>query len=288
MRPVLQKKKKNYKLLVIYILIAIICIVGIGMALYMQYFQDEKLGVIFGITDSEEEDKYNDLKNNFNNIFTNDVENMQDGKLNMQKINQNFDIVATRYKYSKQTEDTTLEVTIPNINIKSDLITEFNEHVKNTYKEQVDKCKASNEGYIYNVKYKAYIQENILSLIIYAELKEGSNNQRLMIETYNYDIVNEIIQHKDEYEGKAILFLGYIDNTKESSDFIVISRQMIKCCQADKEKIQIKAKGIKDDLEEGQWINIYGRICFDDDFYILVEEYKMQDEPNDIYFHDHL
>lgn len=191
MRPVLQKKKKNYKLLVIYILIAIICIVGIGIALYMQYFQDEKIGVIFGITDSEEEDKYNDLKNNFNNIFTNDVENMQDGELNIKKINQNFDIVATRYKYSEQTEDITLEATIPNINIKSDLITEFNEHVKNTYKEQVDKCKASNEGFIYNVKYKAYVQENILSLVIYAELKEGINNQRLMIETYNYDIVND-------------------------------------------------------------------------------------------------
>ena len=191
MRPVLQKKKRNYKLLVIYILIAIICIVVIGIALYMQYFQDEKIGVIFGITDSEEEDKYNELKNNFNNIFTNDVENMQDGELNIQKINQNFDIVATRYKYSEQTEDITLEATIPNINIKSDVITEFNEHIKNTYKEQVDKCKASNEGFIYNVKYKAYVQENILSLIIYAELKEGSNNQRLMIETYNYDVVND-------------------------------------------------------------------------------------------------
>ena len=191
MRPVLQKKKRNYKLLVIYILIAIICIVVIGIALYMQYFQDEKIGVIFGITDSEEEDKYNELKNNFNNIFTNDVENMQDGELNIQKINQNFDIVATRYKYSEQTEDITLEATIPNINIKSDVITEFNEHIKNTYKEQVDKCKASNEGFIYNVKYKAYLQENILSLVIYAELKEGINNQRLMIETYNYDIVND-------------------------------------------------------------------------------------------------
>lgn len=191
MRPVLQKKKRNYKLLVIYILIAIICIVVIGIALYMQYFQDEKIGVIFGITDSEEEDKYNELKNNFNNIFTNDVENMQDGELNIQKINQNFDIVATRYKYSEQTEDITLEATIPNINIKSDVITEFNEHIKNTYKEQVDKCKASNEGFIYNVKYKAYVQENILSLVIYAELKEESNNQRLMIETYNYDVVND-------------------------------------------------------------------------------------------------
>ena len=138
----------------------------------------------------------------------------------------------------------------------------------------------------------------VILLYIFPLLKQNENtNENLLFKNHtdaiiinndNYDIVNEIIQHKDEYEGKAILFLGYIDNTKESSDFIVISRQMIKCCQADKEKIQIKAKGIKDDLEEGQWINIYGRICFDDDFYILVEEYKMQDEPNDIYFHEHL
>ena len=138
----------------------------------------------------------------------------------------------------------------------------------------------------------------VILLYIFPLLKQNENtNENLLFKNHtdaiiinndNYDIVNEIIQHKDEYEGKAILFLGYIDNTKESSDFIVISRQMIKCCQADKEKIQIKAKGIKDDLEEGQWINIYGRICFDDDFYIVVEEYKMQDEPNDIYFHDHL
>ena len=104
----------------------------------------------------------------------------------------------------------------------------------------------------------------VILLYIFPLLKQNENtNENLLFKNHtdaiiinndNYDIVNEIIQHKDEYEGKAILFLGYIDNTKESSDFIVISRQMIKCCQADKEKIQIKAKGIKDDLEEGQWI----------------------------------
>ena len=55
-----------------------------------------------------------------------------------------------------------------------------------------------------------------------------------------------------------------------------------------KEKIQIKAKGREANLKEGQWINIYGKICFDSDFYILVEEYKLQDEPNDVYFHQHL
>ena len=115
-----------------------------------------------------------------------------------------------------------------------------------------------------------------------------NHTDAIIINSENYDILNKIEEHRDEYEGKNILFLGYIDKDENSSDFMIITRQMIKCCQADKEKIQIKAKGIKDDLEEGQWINIYGRICFDDDFYILVEEYKMQDEPNDIYFHDHL
>lgn len=113
-----------------------------------------------------------------------------------------------------------------------------------------------------------------------------NNEDVIIINNDNYDILNKIPEHKDEYEGKKILFLGYID--KENSDFMIISRQMIKCCQADKEKIQIKAKGIESNLKEDQWIKIYGKICFDSDFYILVEEYKLQDEPNDVYFHQHL
>ena len=113
-----------------------------------------------------------------------------------------------------------------------------------------------------------------------------NNEDVIIINNDNYDILNKIPEHKDEYEGKKILFLGYID--KENSDFMIISRQMIKCCQADKEKIQIKAKGIESNLKEYQWIKIYGKICFDSDFYILVEEYKLQDEPNDVYFHQHL
>lgn len=110
----------------------------------------------------------------------------------------------------------------------------------------------------------------------------------IIINNDNYYLLNKVLELKDEYEGKNILFLGYIDKDKKDSDFMIVSREIIKCCQADKEKIQIKIKGIKDGLEEGQWIKVYGKICFDDDFYILVEEYKLQGEPNDIYFHHNL
>ena len=113
-----------------------------------------------------------------------------------------------------------------------------------------------------------------------------NHTDAIVINSENYNILNKIEEHKGEYEGKNILFLGYVD--KIDSNFIIISRQMIRCCQSDKEKIQIKAKGIEGNLEEGQWINIYGKICFDSDFYVLVEDYTLQDKPKDIYFHEHL
>ena len=115
-----------------------------------------------------------------------------------------------------------------------------------------------------------------------------NHTDAIVIDSENYDILNTILEYKDEYDGKDILFLGYIDKYKENSEFVTISRQIVKCCQADKEKIQIKTKGIESNLKEGQWINIYGKIFFDNDFYILVEEYKVQDEPKDIYFHEKL
>lgn len=110
----------------------------------------------------------------------------------------------------------------------------------------------------------------------------------IVIDESNYNILTEAQKHKSEYNGQGILFLGYIDKNKENSSFLIISREMVRCCQADKEKIQIKVKGISEVLEEGQWINIYGKICFDSGFYILVEEYNLQNEPSDRYFHEHL
>ena len=53
----------------------------------------------------------------------------------------------------------------------------------------MDEVKGSS-GYIYNVRYKCYIQDNILSLVIYSELKEKTSNQKIMIETFNYNLVD--------------------------------------------------------------------------------------------------
>lgn len=188
MRPVLPENKKNYKLWIVYIFIFLICIMGIGVSMYMQYFQEEKLGVIMGITDSEseDEDEYNELKNNLNNIFTNNIQIMQED-VKVEKIREDYDIVVSRHTYNEEKEDYTLNVSIPNINIKNEQISNYNEKILNTYKTKVEEL-MGDTGYIYDVRYKAYIQNNILSLIIHSELKEKDNNQKIMIETYNYDL----------------------------------------------------------------------------------------------------
>ena len=53
------------------------------------------------------------------------------------------------------------------------------------------------------LEYISYLNENILSLVIKSTLKEGNNAQRVIVQTYNYDIqtgnkvtLNEILQAK--------------------------------------------------------------------------------------------
>ena len=110
----------------------------------------------------------------------------------------------------------------------------------------------------------------------------------IVITNDNYEILNSINENKKEFESKRLIFLGYIDKSEEYPDYIVVSRLAVSCCQADKEKISIRVKGVDENLENGQWISISGSICFDSGFYILAHEYKLQNEPKDIYYHNNL
>ena len=49
---------------------------------------------------------------------------------------------------------------------------------------------SENKNIIYTVEYVADVQDDILSVMIRSNLKEGSNAQRVIIQTYNYDLRN--------------------------------------------------------------------------------------------------
>ena len=81
-----------------------------------------------------------------------------------------------------------------------------NQQIKSLFKDKSESVlsSTSRKNVIFNVKYKAYENNNILSLVILSELKEGNSNERIIIQTYNYNLeteqmidINEFIKQKD-------------------------------------------------------------------------------------------
>ena len=108
MRPVIPKNKLSYKLWIIYAAIFIICVAGIAIALSKtEYFENENIGRAIGIIDKEakKEDEYNELKTEFDTIFTNQVENLGQDSSAIKKINSDYDIVVTAYNYKEEKAD---------------------------------------------------------------------------------------------------------------------------------------------------------------------------------------
>ena len=86
---------------------------------------------------------------------------------------------------------------------------------------------ASKDGSIYNTSSSS--PGTTFNPVRFFPLLKGNENinenlllknhtDAIIINSDNYDILNKIAEHKDEYEGKEILFLGYIEgkNTNKS------------------------------------------------------------------------
>lgn len=196
MRPVIQKDKNIYRLSIVYVIIFIICVAGIAIALAKtQYFEEENVGRALGIIDkdSEKEDEYNELKSDFDTIFTNQIENLEQENVNIKKISNDYDVVVTAFNYKEDKENCTIDVAIPYINVNHSSAKQFNKRVKEVYRKKAEilKNQISSMSVIYTVQYKAYLQNNILSLAIRSEYKEGEKSQKIMVDTFNYNVVEQ-------------------------------------------------------------------------------------------------
>lgn len=189
MRPVIEKKRLELRH-IFYIIIIFVCIIAIAIAVYTQYFKDEKLGVIFGITSKEEDEEVNKLKENFFSIFTNDITIIEKYEGNVNKIKDDLDLVSPTYNTEKQGENYLMNLKVPGFNINSDEAKAINTKIRDIYKQKAESVEKSktDDKIIYNVRYKAYENNNILSLIIISEFKEGDKNQRIIMQTFNYDL----------------------------------------------------------------------------------------------------
>ena len=134
------------------------------------------------------------LENEFASYFAN---------INYQEQSQ--EIISTIYELNKSEEGKyEVDVHFPKINLDS--AKEINDEIINVFGAKLlDVVQKQKEFTTYNVNYVFFVNNGIVSVVIKCTLKEGDLPQRIMIKTYNYDLVSEkIVSLKDLLEGKNI------------------------------------------------------------------------------------
>ncbi len=224
-----------------FILIIIVCIIAIVEALYYVMNPNIQDNKNIGETSDDNNTMSNvNIANNFDNIFKNSFQNSNTSE-EAKKINEDKNYIYTEYEKNEvNSGNYEIDVKIPIINIDSEEVKSYNEDIKKVFKDKAENILngGANKS-IYSVDYEAYLNNNILSIIIRSTLKEGNNPQRVIIQTYCYNIkemkkvefseimkiknidsnmaqekIKKQIQGKQE-EAKALQQLGYSVYTRD-------------------------------------------------------------------------
>ena len=230
--------KLSIKLKIFYAVIITICVVSLIAAIVIQINKDNKVPTEKPSTSTEETD--NTAKEEFYEMFTNKVNYMENNSYKIVKNEEDREIIYTGYrKKENKINDYEIDVSIPYININNEKITEFNDKIKDIFEKKAKNVLNTKDGnIIYTVNYSAYITNNILSLVVRSTLKEGTNPQREIVQTYNYDLTNQ-----KEYTIQDVL--KYKGITKQEANEAI---------KAEIKKVQESVKKL-----EGLGYNIYSR-----------------------------
>ncbi len=192
---------------IIFGIIIIVCIVAINFGIYWQFFR--KRNAPSSPNSNISAINQEQLAKNFNNIFNNSLD-YQGNDVNITgitKLKSSEDLIYTWVTRESSVENKyDLNLNIPRVNISSVSAQKFNETIKDTYVNKAnDIILHSNSHTIYTVEYMSYINSNILSLVIKSTLKEGNNPQRVIIQTYNYNLsTNEEVTFNQMLEIKEL------------------------------------------------------------------------------------
>ena len=183
--------KRNLK--IFYIAIIIICVISLIVAVIIQMKSnkgEKPNNTTLNTITSGQSDEY---KEKFNELFENKVNYLENNSYKITKNEEDKEIIYTGYQIDEnKINDYDLNVNIPYININNKIIDEFNQNIKETFEIKAKSVlNTKNSNTIYNVNYSAYITNNILSLVIRSTLKEGNSAQRDIVQTYNYDLINQ-------------------------------------------------------------------------------------------------
>ncbi len=187
---------KKYKLakkdIIIYTISILACVIALIVVFAMQYMETEGTNNFFGTKKIEKisEEQKTELRTQFNNMFTN---TLLGDVIDSRKLEQDKEFIYTGYQNQDVVSGSySLNVNIPHINIQSSILEEYNQEIEKMFKQKTtDILNFKGNQIVYAVDYTAFVEDNILTIVIRSNLKQGSNAQQVMIYTYNYDLLNK-------------------------------------------------------------------------------------------------
>lgn len=204
---------------IIYVIISIICVISIIIGVYEQFFnkKDDNTnistnGKVEEPIEQIKEKTMEEIKDEFNAIFINGFSSEGKDISDIERINKEKNIVYAAYNIQQENDFFNIDLNIPVINIKGDIPKEFNKITQEVFVKKANEVMENtnvSEKIIYSIDYAAYINGDILSVIIKSSLKQGNNPQRIIVQTYNYNIktkekvtLSNIIEQKNIDEQK--------------------------------------------------------------------------------------
>lgn len=196
---------------ILYIAIAIICIIAIVTGVYYQIFGNKpKQNIVANneIIDNTDKNDVIDpeqLKEEFNKLFHNsfDPQGYDTTTIEKLKNHEEQEVIYAAYNIKEEKDERySVNINIPVFNVVG--AEECNATTQSIFANKANEVLSQSEKYtIYNVEYTSYLNDNILSLVIKSTLKEGNSAQRIIVQTYNYDIkankkltLNEVLEQK--------------------------------------------------------------------------------------------
>ena len=175
----------------------LICIVALCLGIYAQFFYKYSatdafmIGINIGSQKNAEE--IATLKSNFNNLFNNKIVGDNEN-LSIERIKtENTSLVFTNYNLVNQDENYySVSAQIPILNINTDKAKEINAEIRTEFYDTANSIMRRTEGNtIYTVTYAAFVNKDIVSIVIKAYLKEEGKAEKVSVKTYNYSMSEE-------------------------------------------------------------------------------------------------
>lgn len=204
-----EEEKISKKRVIIYAVAIAICVIALIIAVCVQILGNDITNKIFGVSQikSKTEEEEQTLKTNFDNLFLNSLEITGDINADIKKQDESKDYVVTTYEKRETVSGKyEMSVFIPYINIDNDTINQYNNEIKEIFQDKAESIlETEGQNVLYTVDYQGYIENDILTVIIKSSLKQGASAQQLIVQTYNYDLVNnKEITLNDEIDMLAL------------------------------------------------------------------------------------